>query len=394
MKTLEKVRSGYKHTEVGEIPEDWDLKSANELCDLVVDCKNRTPPIVEGGEFAVVRTPNVRGGRFKFEDLNFTDAASYKIWTARAVPQVGDVLITREAPLGEVCLVPEGIQLCLGQRMMMYRPDTTKVLSNYLLHSLLSKPVQKNLRDKIGGSTVGHAKVDDIRFLKLPIPPTIHEQQAIAEALDDADARIAALEALIAKQRDLKQATMQQLLTGKTRLPGFSGNWEVKRLGELLAIRHGKSQRGVEASNGAYPIFATGGTIGRASTPIYDKPSVLIGRKGTINRPQFSDKPFWSVDTLFYSEMLNRSVAKFLYYRFWLIDWNKYNEASGVPSLNAKTIENIEILVCQPEEQAAIAKTLTDMDEEIAALEAEVEKARTIKQGMMQTLLTGKVRLV
>ena len=107
------LKPGYKKTEVGVIPEEWEVVTAAAACELVVDCKNRTPPVVAGGDFAVVRTPNVRAGKFVREDLRFTDEVSFCKWTARAVPKVGDILITREAPLGEVCSVPEDLKVCL-----------------------------------------------------------------------------------------------------------------------------------------------------------------------------------------------------------------------------------------------------------------------------------------
>jgi type I restriction enzyme S subunit len=187
------VMPGYKQTEVGVIPNDWELTSAAHVCELVVDCKNRTPPVVDGDEFAVVRTPNVREGKFVREDLRFTDKRSYAEWTRRAVPQVGDILITREAPLGEVCFVPRDLKVCLGQRMMLYRPDRSKTDSRFLLFALMSSGVQSCLQKKIGGSTVGHARVDDIRNLQVPLPPTVAEQKAIAEVLIDADALIESL---------------------------------------------------------------------------------------------------------------------------------------------------------------------------------------------------------
>jgi type I restriction enzyme S subunit len=117
----------------------------------------------------------------------------------------------------------------------------------------------------------------------------------------------------------------------------------VKKLGEVLKVRHGKSQHDVVDQNGEIPILGTGGEIGRTKTYLYDKPSVLIGRKGTIDIPQYMDIPFWTIDTLFYTEILTNAFPKFIFYRFNLIDWYSYNEASGVPSLNAKTIENIEV---------------------------------------------------
>jgi type I restriction enzyme S subunit len=228
----------------------------------------------------------------------------------------------------------------------------------------------------------------------VPMPPTEAEQRAIAAALSDVDALLSGLDRLIAKKRDLKQAAMQQLLTGQTRLPGFQGEWEVKRLGDMLTICHGRNQREVEDPGGLVPILASGGKIGTASRPLYDKPSVLIGRKGTINQPRYMETPFWTVDTLFYSAMKGENNAKFLYYRFCLIDWMQYNEASGVPSLSARTIENVEVTSPVPAEQAAIASILSDMDAEITALEARRDKTRALKQGMMQELLTGRTRLV
>lgn len=375
------------------IPEDWDVVTATEACEFVVDCKNRTPPILFDSDYAVVRTPNVRDGKFVLEDLRFTDKDSYYEWTARAVPQFGDIMITREAPLGEVCAVPDVLKVCLGQRMMLYRPSPDRTESRYLLYSLMSQPVKSNLFMKIGGSTVGHAKVDDIRFLQLPLPSLI-EQRAIAEALTDADALIESLEQLIAKKRQIKQGAMQELLTGKKRLPFFSGEWEVKRLGDVVTVRHGKSQRGIVSQEGKYPILASGGEIGRTNSCIYDRPSVLIGRKGTIDSPQYTELPFWSVDTLFFTEILSNAHAKFIFYSFNMIEWHNYNEASGVPSLNAKTIENIEIELPSFPEQIAISKVLSDMDVQINALKLKLEKARQIKQGMMYNLLTGKIRVI
>ena len=140
---------------------------------------------------------------------------------------------------------------------------------------------------------------------------------------------IESLEQLIAKKRDLKQAAMQQLLTGQTRLHGFHGEWEVKRLGEALTICHGKNQREVAVATWAFSDSGHRGADRQASRPLFDEPSVLIGRKGTINQPQYMETPFWTVDTLFYCSMKDGNDAKFFYYRFCLIDWMQFNEAFG-----------------------------------------------------------------
>jgi type I restriction enzyme S subunit len=127
----------------------------------------------------------------------------------------------------------------------------------------------------------------------------------------------------------------------QTEMGVIPGDWEVKPIGNCLKIRHGKSQHEVVSANGEFPIYGTGGEMGKASRPLYSKPSVLIGRKGTIDAPRYLDIPFWTVDTLFYSEVADSANPKFMFYKFCMIDWYSYNEASGVPSLNARTIEGL-----------------------------------------------------
>ena len=170
-------------------------------------------------------------------------------------------------------------------------------------------------------------------------------------------------------------------------------DWNLKTFGQVLSICHGKSQRDVEVADGPYPILASGGKIGTAKAPLYEHDSVLIGRKGTINKPQFMNSPFWTVDTLFYSKINVGNSAKFIYYLFCSIDWMQYNEASGVPSLNARTIEAIKRGYPLNPEQQAIATALSDTDALIESLAQLIAKKRQIKQGAMQELLTGQRRL-
>ena len=170
-------------------------------------------------------------------------------------------------------------------------------------------------------------------------------------------------------------------------------DWEIKRLGDLLSVMHGKSQKKVADNSGPYPILGTGGFMGWANQYLYNKPCVLIGRKGSIDKPQYMDTPFWSVDTLFYCVVKADNDARFLYYKFLQINWYDYNEASGVPSLNSSTIEKISIGVPNYNEQRIIAEVLNSSDYYIQTLDNLITKKRDIKQGTMQELLTGKTRL-
>lgn len=206
----------FKQTDIGEIPQEWEVLPVGNVCSAVIDCKNRTPPYTPTG-FPVIRTPNVRAGRLVLDDLRFTDAESHREWTARGTPKAGDLVITREAPVGEVCLIPRGMEVCLGQRMMLMRPSPARLLPKFLLVALQGDGVQKRLALISGGSTVGHVRVGDIRNLPVPIP-SLDEQRAIAcmfaYLADRTDAEYGVLE----QMRIAKASLMSVLLTGELRV--------------------------------------------------------------------------------------------------------------------------------------------------------------------------------
>ena len=169
--------------------------------------------------------------------------------------------------------------------------------------------------------------------------------------------------------------------------------WSVKRLRECLEIKHGKPQHDIEDPHGLYPILASGGQIGRTNSFLCSEPSVLIGRKGTIDKPQYMETPFWTVDTLFYSHIKSGYMAKYLFYKFQTINWNKYNEGSTIPSLSSSTIHSIKVLLPPLQEQEKIAGILGTWDEAIEKLSSLIEQKKNLKKGLMQRLLTGKTRL-
>lgn len=366
---MAELKPGYKVTELGVIPDEWEIVSLGEIL-KIRHGKSQKDVVTPSGTFPILAT----GG-----EIGRTNTPIYSKPSV-LIGRKGTIDIPRymETPFWTVdTLFYSEISEASHPKFIYYK---FQMIDWYLYNE---------------ASGVPSLNARTIENIRISIPKTKREQCAIAAALSDVDAQIAALDALIVKKRDIKQGAMQRLLTGEQRLPGFSGEWETKHLGKMLAIRHGKSQREVIDPAGVYPILATGGEIGRTNTPLYCKPSVLIGRKGTIDTPQYMESPFWTVDTLFYSEIFPGNDEKFLFYKFWMIDWYSYNEASGVPSLNAKTIENIEVTVPPTkDEQTGIATVLSDMDREIAALEWQREKTVALKQGMMQELLTGKTRLI
>lgn len=208
----------FKDSPLGRIPVEWEFTTCECVCEKIIDCKNRTPPEFPEG-FPVIRTPNVRDGQFVDEGLLYTDERSYLIWTQRGRPAIGDIVITREAPVGEVCMIPDRHpKACLGQRMMLYRPAKEKISSLYLLYCLQSSPIQNHLDLISGGSTVGHVRVGDIRELGLIMPSRIDEQDRIALSLEKHFEQDKNEREYLSKLRSLKTALMQDLLTGRKRV--------------------------------------------------------------------------------------------------------------------------------------------------------------------------------
>ena len=395
------ARKGYKLTELGEIPEDWEVKPLGSLLhdfpsyginapavpyDETLPVYIRITDISEDGHFLTQKRVSVC-----HQNSTLYLLKKWDIVFARTGASVGKTYLHQYADE----------KVVFAGFLIRISPDTEKVDPYYLWSHTRTNYYARWIKEQSMRSGQPGINSKQYSELQIAVPKGNRgEQTSIATALSDADALIEALELCIAKKRQIKQGTMQELLSGKRRLPGFQGKWKNVELGCLLTIAHGKNQKTVEDVNGKFPILASGGNIGNANRYIYNKPSILIGRKGTIDKPQYMDTPFWTVDTLFYSKINKNSIPKFLFYKFCTIDWYKYNEASGVPSLNAKTIERVVITIPpldkndEPKEQAAIATVLSDMDDEIIALEEKLAKARQIKAGMMQELLTGRIRLI
>jgi type I restriction enzyme S subunit len=200
------------------IPSHWELRRAKQVCAAIVDCKNRTPDAVDRGPYTVVRTTNIRGGRFSVEGSYTTDRRNYLTWTERGAPRVGDVFFTREAPVGEACLVPDLPNLCMGQRMMYFRPDPAVLDAEFLLHSIYGPVVRRYLEIESNGSTVGHLRLGQVSALPLLWCP-VEEQRAIVDRIGKEsaplDATISRYEREIDLLREFRTRLVADVVTGK-----------------------------------------------------------------------------------------------------------------------------------------------------------------------------------
>jgi type I restriction enzyme S subunit len=229
-------------------------------------------------------------------------------------------------------------------------------------------------------------------FSSVPAPlPSLHEQKAIARALECWDKAIETLGLKIGKKRQSKQGLMQKLISGHTRLPGFSKPWKNVRLGNVLSIGNGMDYK--HLAKGNVPVFGTGGLMTYVNDKLHSGETIFIGRKGTINKPFYFNGDFWTVDTLFYTHKFKNVLPKFVFFLFQRINWEKHSEASGVPSLSKAVILKLEAHIPPLEEQRAIAAVLSTADGEIEALERKLALLKDQKKFLLNNLVTGTIRL-
>lgn len=416
------LKPGYKMTEVGVIPEDWEVKPLGSILN-----KGRL-----GGNYAnqdtetdlpLMKMGNIARGSFDLSKVQFI--------TSGMIPEAihrlayGDVLFNTRNTLdlvGKVAIWHDELPVAYyNSNLMRLEFNVEQVCSNeFANYALNTESAILRLRALATGTTsVAAIYTRDLLKLKFVVPP-LPEQRAIAQALSDVDALLTALDQMIDKKRNLKQAAMQQLLTGKTRLPGFSGEWVVKQLGEIGQFLKGRGVKKDEAQSGTLPCIRYGEIythhndyiksfnswispkVAATATRLKQGDLLFAGSGETKEEigkcVAFIDdcEAYAGGDTVILRAAGINPMFMGYYCNTAPIAAQKASKGQGdaVVHISAAALSSIVLALPSLSEQTAIAAILSDMDAELAALEDRREKTRAVKQAMMQELLTGKTRLV
>jgi type I restriction enzyme S subunit len=414
------VRPGYKQTEVGVIPEEWEAELCGRLCAKIQDGTHFSPKI-RGNDYLYLTSKNVRFGYLDVSTADRIDAAQHEAIYKRCDVKYGDLLLTKDgANTGNAALNTLTEQFSLLSSVALLRFDPNQYSAAYFLQQCLSADGQQRMKDAMSGNAITRLTLEKIRKLRFPVAP-LPEQRAIATALSDVDGLLGGLDQLITKKRDLKQAAMQQLLTGQTRLPGFRGEWEVKALGEVADVKTGPFGSSLHESDyvrDGTPII-TVEHLGEFGVEHFNLPlvsdtdrqrlraysleigDIVFSRVGSVDRNALirPSEAGW----LFSGRLLRvrpdkkKAFAQFLSYQFHGEAFKGLvrNVAVGqtMACLNTQILKGILVALPSVPEQTAIAQVLMEMDAELAALERRRDKTCDLKQAMMQELLTGKTRL-
>jgi len=382
------VRPGYKRTEAGVIPEGWEIKAIGEIADFAngKPYESKTTP---DGAYNLITLDSIGiDGQLKDEHRK-TECFDNSLQKDDIVIILSD--LAHGNLLGLCDLIP-----CDGKYVLNQRVGRLRVAANtnaqYVRLQINFR--QSHFKKRGQGTSQRHIYERDVAALRIPFP-LLPEQRAIAEVLSDVDALIAALDRLIAKKRAIKQGAMQQLLTGQTRLPGFSEEWEVRKIGDIAPLQRGFDLPTSQLEKGVYPVVYSNGIQNYHSTPKAKSPGVVTGRSGTIGNVTYVEQDYWPHNTSLWVTDFKGNAPKFIYYLYTFIGLERFGTGSGVPTLNRNDVHANKVSIpLSNDEQQAIAAVLSDMDAEIAALEARREKTRALKQGMMQESLTGRMRLM
>ena len=392
----------YKLTEVGPIPSEWRLSDLEGLTlpngiirgpfggSLKKEFFKRSGFVVYEQRHAIYGATTAF--RYFIDLQKFRELSRFRV-------SHGDYIVSCSGTIGAITKLLNPVPGVINQALLLLKVDAEKCIPEYFFHYFKSSFFQAAIIDNTQGGAMKNMVGMSI-FKRTPIPiPTLTEQRAIARALSDTDALLAALEALIAKKEAIKRATLEELLSGARRLAGFDSSREKFNLGQIANITTGSKNNQDKVPSGQYPFFVRSQNVEKIDTYSYDTEAILVPGEGNIGSIfHYIDGKFEVHQRVYKIDNFADFVSgKFIYWymvRFFGPHAMENSVKATVDSLRLPTFLNFEVLLPENVEQEAISFLLSDMDAELSALRARREKLARVKAGMMEELLTGRTRLV
>ena len=395
-----------------------------DLCELIVDCEHKTAPTQEIG-YPSIRTPNVGRGYFILDGVNNVSEEIYRLWTRRAAPVAGDLIMAREAPVGNVAIIPPGLQPCLGQRTLLIRPDRKKVDPAYLTYLLLGEEVQGTIHGLTNGVTVPHLNMEDVRTLPIPPLPLLPVQRRIAgilsaydELIENNQRRIQILETMA--RALYREWFVEFRFPGSENVPRVASSigdipkgWEVKKLAAVAEVNRAKiNVRNAPDELHYIDISSVGpGEIREITTYAFaDAPGRArrVVQHGDVlwscvrpNRRSYAQvihpEPGTIASTGFAVLTASAMPFTFLYFAATTDDFVGYltNHATGAayPAVTATTFEDADLLMPSTPLLARFGEATIAMAEKTHALQRQIHNLRRTRDLLLPRLLSGQVAL-
>lgn len=319
------------------------------------------------------------------EPQEFIAENYYDEWMRRGIPQKGDVVFTTEAPLGEVARIKTDDKLAFAQRIIILEPNTQRLNAGYLFYALQDSVLKNRIAARATGTTVIGIKAAELKKVEIDLPP-LQQQEKIVDTLSCLDDKIELNNKINENLERQVQAIYQELFVNHA-----SPEWKQGYLSDLIIVRYGKDHK--KLADGSFPVFGSGGLMRKVERPLYDKESVLIPRKGTLNNVMYINEPFWSVDTMFYTEMKLPNVAKFVYHFLKSKDLASMNAGSAVPSMTADILNSLELTIPSSDVLEVFENTVSPMYLIMQHNARGSTKLEKLRDSLLPKLMNGEIEV-
>lgn len=372
---------------------DWEEKKLSDVYKRIRNAfvGTATPYYVDYGHF-YLESNNVKDGKINRNSEIFINDFFYEKQKEKWL-HTGDIVMVQSGHVGHTAVIPNELDNTAAHALIMITNPYEEINPYYINYYFQTNDAKRKIDNITKGNTIKHILASDVKKFNMDFC-NVEEQEKVAKLLGDIDKKIESQAILVEKLKNTKDAMLVKMFPqGDSKVPeirfdGFSGDWEEKKIGNILKICHGKDYK--HLVDGNVPVYGTGGIMTYVNEYLCDWPCVCIGRKGTIDKPQYIDSPFWCVDTLFYSKPYENNSPLFQYYLFHNIKWNSYNAATGVPSLNGNVIEKITIKVPEYDEQEKIGDFFVNLDKEIEINQKKYEKLCDVKKALLHKMFPTK----
>ena len=363
--------------------EDCPKVPITELLSFIVDNRGKTVPTANDGWKLIATNCVTNNTLFPvYEKVRYLTQETYETWF-RAHPMPGDILFVNKGTPGRVCMVPDPVDFCIAQDMIALRADDKKIYNKYLFAVLRSREIQQQIYNTNVGDVIPHFKKQFMDQLLIPVPDR-KIQEKIGNLYYQLSYKVELNKKINENLADQAQAIYQQFF-----LIEADPNWPSGHLSDLINVKYGKDHK--KLADGVYPVYGSGGIMRYVERPLYEKESVLIPRKGTLNNVMYVNQPFWSVDTMFYTEMKQTNVAKFVYHFVKSKDLASMNAGSAVPSMTTAILNALELRIPSAEALLQFENSVAPMYEMMKKNEDQSRKLTELRDALLPKLMSGEI---
>ncbi len=351
-----------------------------DICTFI-DYRGKTPPKTTSG-IPLITAKIIKNGVIQTPQ-EYIAEDYYDEWMRRGIPSKGSVIFTTEAPLGEVAIITTDDKIAFAQRIIILEPNYSLVDNYYLYYALQDSTLKNKIQARQTGTTVSGIKAAELKKIQIELPP-IEIQKKVSSVLRVLDDKIE-----LNNRINENLAQQAQAMYSDMFIVNADSAWPLGHLSDLITVRYGKDHKKLD--DGPFPVYGSGGVMRYVERPIYEKESVLIPRKGTLNNVMYVNVPFWSVDTMFFTEMKLPDVAKFVFHFVKSKDLASLNAGSAVPSMTTDILNAMELCIPDAETLKRFESIVGPMYRAMQHNTEESKKLAAVRDTLLPRLMSGEL---